>query len=59
MTDTEMARLARQLAEALNQFAYERSAETKTHVAELHTALCAAYRAERLEPKNADQDLTN
>ena len=41
-----MARVARELADALREFARDRRPEQKTAVATLQTELCAARRAE-------------
>jgi hypothetical protein len=46
MSDETMARCARDLADALRDYAHDRRAEDKTRVADLQTQLCATRRAE-------------
>ncbi len=57
MSDQNMARIARDLAKSLSQYARERSDDSKKQVAALHTSLCEAYRDElREEEKSQCQD---
>jgi hypothetical protein len=46
MSDDAMARIARDLADALRDFAHDRRPEDRQQVALLQTALCRARRAE-------------
>lgn len=46
MTDPDMARLGRNLADALRYYARERTPDSLKAVAALETELCAARRAE-------------
>lgn len=48
--DSEMARLARSLADALSAFAYSRRDDDRKVIVELQTELCATRRVE-LAPK--------
>ena len=48
-----MARVARDLADALREYARERRPEQKLVVAELQTQLCATRRAELASEKTA------
>ena len=48
--DAEMARLAREIADAYSKDARERSSETQKAVAVLKTELCAARRRELEKP---------
>ena len=50
MSDQSMAALARQLADALSDFAYTRNDEDKKLIASLHHQPCLAARMEK-EPK--------
>lgn len=47
MSDTNMLRIARGLAEALCEFARSRKDEDKKRIAALHTELCREYRQEQ------------
>jgi hypothetical protein len=49
MSDASIALIARELVEALRDAAYSRSEGDRKHISELHTALCAARRAELAE----------
>ena len=46
MSDTELAGIGRNLAQALIRRAYERDTDSQKQVLLFHTELCAAYRAE-------------
>jgi len=58
MSDATIARIGRNLADALSAFARSRSAEDKKIVAGLHTELCAAVVAEREEAEQVKEDQT-
>ena len=55
MSDQQVAMVARDLAEALCTFAYERRDDDRKHVAQLQSELCRVVRAEVAEEKAADQ----
>ena len=56
--DKRMAGIARELAAALHGFARERDDGHKKQIAQLHTDLCAAMRAELELEKEAARALT-
>jgi hypothetical protein len=51
MSDVRMATIARNLAEALSDFAYSRKDEDKKRVSSLQFQLCAEWRKEQAEMK--------
>lgn len=53
MSDTDIAAIARRLAEALAKFAYERDVESKKDVSRLQTELCSAVRLEQEKGEQA------
>ena len=46
MSDMKIAHIGRELAHSLMRFAKERDSQSKKDLAELHTRLCHAVRAE-------------
>jgi hypothetical protein len=52
--DEKMAGLARELAHTLHTYARERRDDDKKRIAQLHTDLCAAYRAEQEQAAAAE-----
>lgn len=55
-SDKAMADLARALARALCGYARDRDNDHKKQIAQLHTDLCAAYRAEIAERTAAETE---